>query len=112
MKKINNEYIAAFDIDCTVIKPYSEASADEILKFPTVAIKDENFLELSHITDRIKRHHMQGHYVRIWSAGGSAWAETVIKALKLDKYVDEVGSKPRWYFDDKPADEWMQRTIP
>lgn len=116
MKILKSEYIAAFDVDCTIIKPYSECSQEEKDKFPSLLIVtawgEDRFVELTHITDRIKRHHMQGHHVRIWSAGGVDWAETVVKALHLESYIDEVQTKVRWYYDDLDANEWMKRTIP
>lgn len=116
MKKLTNEYIVAFDCDGTIIKAFTEATDEEKAKYARTTIKTPwgecEFLVLHHVVESIKRHHMQGHYVRIWSAGGANWAETIIKSLQLEEYVDEVGSKNRWYYDDLPADSWMQRTIP
>lgn len=47
----------------------------------------------------------------MWSAGGGEWAEAVVKALGLEKYVDLVMNKPSWYYDDKEAKDWMGKRI-
>ena len=52
-------------------------------------------------------HHRAGHLVVVWSAGGSGHAENVIKTLNLTDYVDVILTKPDYYYDDKPASEWM-----
>lgn len=57
--------------------------------------------------EELKKHKMRGHTVIVWSAGGWEWAEAVVRALKLEKYVDLVLEKPTWYYDDLPAQEFM-----
>lgn len=47
----------------------------------------------------------------VWSAGGGDWAEAVVKALGIEEMVDIVMSKPSWYYDDKPCEDWMGKQI-
>jgi phosphoserine phosphatase len=117
MKRIDNAKILVCDVDGTLIKPLNECTeqelfnADRFIDIHTPWGK-ETFYELHHMTARIRRQHMQGHHITVWSQGGVDWAETVVKHLGLQDCVDIVSGKPTWYFDDLPADEWMKRTIP
>lgn len=61
--------------------------------------------------EQLKQHKMRGHVIVIWSAGGDEWAMAVVKALKLEAYVDLVISKPTWYYDDIPCQEFMGKRI-
>ena len=46
-----------------------------------------------------------GWYIRVHSGSGWEWAKTVVEALGLTDYVDEVTSKPLGNTDDKgPGD--------
>ena len=57
--------------------------------------------------DMLKKAKFRGHVVVVWSAGGSAWAHAVVKALGLEEYVDLVVSKPNWFIDDLPASAFL-----
>lgn len=59
--------------------------------------------------EQIKKHKLRGHTIIVWSAGGSDWAEAVVKALGLENFVDLVIEKPRWIYDDLPASEFMPK---
>ena len=50
--------------------------------------------------DRIEQHHNNGDLVVVWSAGGKGWADRVVDALGVRKYVDIVLPKPDYYYDD------------
>lgn len=52
-------------------------------------------------------HSMAGHVIVVWSAGGSTWAETIVKALGIENYVDVVLNKPDFYYDDKDPSHWL-----
>lgn len=57
--------------------------------------------------DELRNQKMAGNTVVVWSAGGARWAEAVIKALKLEQYVDVVLTKPDFYYDDKDVSYWF-----
>lgn len=59
----------------------------------------------------LKDRKARGSYVVVWSAGGNRWADAVVRALKLDSYVDLVMTKPHIYIDDKKASEFMQEHL-
>ena len=40
------------------------------------------------------------------SGNGAEWAAQVVKALKLEEYVDSVETKPSKIVDDKPMEDW------
>lgn len=120
MKTLNQHNVVAFDVDGTLVDSLlwtgepgeplpGNKTVDITTPFAGVSLR---FNVKSHIVEKVKTHHVQGHYVIIWSQGGHEWAETVIKALGLEDYVDIIMTKPKWYYDDIPADEWMKRTIP
>lgn len=55
----------------------------------------------------LKDRKARGSYIVVWSSGGYAWAKAVIKALKLEKHVDLIMTKPHMYVDDKKASQFM-----
>lgn len=59
----------------------------------------------------LKDRKARGSAIIVWSAGGNLWAETIIKALGLEAYVDYIFTKPHAYIDDKTADEFMKERI-
>ena len=87
-----------FDIDDTLIM------WDEKLKGNTVCINCDG--HLSHMVrnegniEELKRHGARGIDIIVWSKGGYLWAERVVRALGLEKYVAAIMSKPICYYDD------------
>lgn len=61
-----------------------------------------------HIEQLIK-HKQRGHTIIVWSAGGYDWAAAVIKALKLENFVDLAISKPTWAYDDLQPTEFIPK---
>jgi hypothetical protein len=94
-----------FDVDDTLViwgrtghpeaKPFNNSGYTQWL------VPHQRHIEL------LKTAKFRGHKVIVWSAGGSEWAEEVVKMLELENYVDLVISKPSWYVDDLPASEFM-----
>jgi hypothetical protein len=58
--------------------------------------------------EMIKQFKARGHTIVVWSQGGWAWAESVVKTLGIEHMVDLVIDKPSWYIDDLPASAFMQ----
>lgn len=52
-----------------------------------------------------------GYNIIVHSGSGYEWAETIVKALDLEKYVNAVMAKPLYYFDDKPAETWLNNRV-
>jgi len=88
----NEEYIVCVDVDETLVK----------------MVDGQLRTHKAHI-NAIKMHWYRGHHVIVWSAGGKKWAEYIVKRLELNDFVHEIKAKPRWIYDDKPSNEWMER---
>jgi FMN phosphatase YigB (HAD superfamily) len=95
---IRNDQIVEFDVDGTLIL-WNHPGSNEWLN--GVPFKRH----LAHI-ESIKRFHARNQYIIVWSDGGWEWAFYAVKLLGLEDYVDEVRSKSKWHFDDKPHSEW------
>lgn len=48
-----------------------------------------------------------GYTIVVWSGTGHKWAEKVARSVGLDDVVSLYMSKPMYYIDDKPSQEWM-----
>ena len=87
-----------FDIDDTLVM------WDEKHKGNTVCINCDG--HLNHMVrnegniEELKRHGSRGIDVIVWSKGGVYWAEKVVKALGLERYVAAIMNKPFCYYDD------------
>lgn len=100
------ELISYVDIDSTLIRRigYSDLVLNYYGMPYHVSPIDENIEFLKSLKAR-------GHYIVVHSNNGWQWAEEVIKALKLEEYVDEVKTKPTKVVDDEPASAWIPFTI-
>jgi len=99
MKKLNNDNTTAFDVDQTLIKWLSKYDCGmmELEYGEETVMLDPHY---SHI--RFLKHCKQrGDFIIVWSQNGVEWAEKVVKALDLEKYVDVVMAKPTRHVDDK-----------
>jgi FMN phosphatase YigB (HAD superfamily) len=56
---------------------------------------------------RLIKHKKDGDTVIVWSAGGYDWAESVVRTLGLEDYVDLIISKPYCFYDDLTPGEFM-----
>lgn len=59
--------------------------------------------------DILKDFYARGHHVVVWSAGGSDWAEAVVRALELTEWVTLVAPKPTWMIDDRRIGDFTDR---
>ena len=60
--------------------------------------------------DQLIKHYERGCKIYVWSQGGEDWAEEVIDALGLKKYVTACMTKPVWIYDDIPMANWLPDT--
>lgn len=114
MKVIDNEMVSTFDVDETLtLEPkithenYKSFIGifDPALNETVARVPHKKHIEL------LKRMHGRGRYIVVWSGNGVKWAESVIKTLGLEKYVDVVMSKPICYVDDYPSSQWLNNQI-
>lgn len=101
-----------FDVDDTLIMwEYHEKAPD----LPTVTLKEEStghsqtFQIHIHHVERIKMLKLTGKTIIVWSQSGSEWAEKVVVALGLEKFVDVVLEKPPRVYDDNPPASFIQQ---
>ena len=98
------EIFTAIPITCPVGKVYDEdGNETESLKWTEYLRPHKKHIE------QLKQHKLRGHTIIVWSQGGWEWANAVVKALELEKYVDLVMEKPCWIYDDIPASEFMPK---
>ena len=87
-----------FDVDDTLVMWNEKITGD------TVCISCNGHLNHMVINkgnlEELKRHGSRGIDVIVWSKGGVHWAEMVVSALKLEKYVAGIMTKPFCYYDD------------
>lgn len=102
MNVLKKERVAYCDVDDTIIiwdyEKYPHTVSD------LVEIEDYNrkclFLPHKRNIEFLQKLKLQGYGIVIWSAAGANWAETVVKALKLEDLPDMVLSKPELALDD------------
>lgn len=108
MEVIAHENIAAFDVDDTLVM--WDNNFDVPLE-NKVSITDPydgsvNYLKphRKHI-NLLKKYKGRGMMVVVWSAAGYKWAESVVKALGIEEYVDYILTKPTKLIDDLTPNE-------
>ncbi len=110
MKTIASEKTVMIDVDDTLVM-WDECTKREInFKDPysgelLTAWVNENNVRL------LKEKARRGYTVIVWSLGGYAHAAAVVKALKLQKYVDVCMTKPSCYIDDMPVCAWFPARV-
>lgn len=93
-----------FDVDQTLLiwkKDHDKPGPNKIeIADPYDAYKTV-FLKPHQVHCRLLRQYKgRGFTVIVWSKAGYAWAETAVKVLDLEKYVDYVMTKPDRHIDD------------
>jgi len=106
MRVIKSENIKFFDIDGTLILPYTTGPA--IYVYDAVTRKDIKMQAHEPNVRLLLEEKHRGSTIIVWSMGGYEWAANVVRALNLVTKVDFVMSKPLAYFDDVPIDEWLR----
>jgi hypothetical protein len=110
MQVIENENMVCIDVDDTLVIWNIPAGYEgKSILFNNFGYA-EWLLPHEHHIKLLKQFKARGQFVVVWSQGGYQWAREVVKALKLEDYVDLVMSKPKWIIDDLPAGAWTKRT--
>lgn len=115
MRVIKNENPVPIDVDDTLIlhSPPEGHEDDYVLvedPYSEEEVKVKVWPHRPHI-QILKDKKARRSFIMVWSQSGVLWAEAVIKALELEKYVDLVLGKSKEYMDDLPANEWMGNRI-
>jgi predicted Zn-dependent protease len=118
---------AFFDIDGTLIEWRPSEDSKEVMgtecKWPIRSLgmgedgkifikeqfEEDSFIRLDGNIEQLKEHKRRGHTVIVWSAGGWRWAETAVRMLGLEDYVDIAMEKPASIYDDRPLEEFMPK---
>lgn len=115
MKVIDTESTIFVDVDDTLVMWNADIIAANYTS--TVRITSPHDGSVSNLLPHrghikiLKDRKARGSFIVVWSAGGFAWANAVVKALNLEAYVDLIMTKPHAYIDDKQASEIMGERI-
>ena len=107
MKTFEERKTVFFDVDDTLCEWYPCSEGEKDATYFNVNGHEFYKKAIMPNINGLKAHHRAGHLVVVWSAGGSNHAANVIRALGIEDYVDVILTKPDYYYDDKPAIEWM-----
>jgi len=107
-----NGYTVFFDVDDTLIIWANNTALDAEA---CISITDNTGTILArphqeHIHALMDAHNA-GHTVVVWSQGGADWAETVVKALQIEKFVDCCITKPTHLYDDLDYYLWLPKRL-
>jgi len=108
MKTVDKESTVFIDVDDTLVMWGKAKEGEKVVAVTSPHDGGQNYLRphAGHIKI-LKDRKARGSFIVVWSAGGFAWAEAVVKALGLDTHVDMCMTKPHMYLDDKKAEEFM-----
>jgi len=97
---IQTEMVVAVDIDNTLIRRNPLGT----IKLP-YGSSIQNFEPIVEHIELVKSYSQRGFFVILWSHGGFQHAQMTMNALKLDRYVNLVMTKPSKHIDDKESVE-------
>lgn len=103
-----NERVIPCDIDDTLIM---HDGAPDVQVYDALENRMLSFRKNEAMIRLLKEEKARGAHIIVWSRGGYRWAASVVEALGLEKYVDQIYTKPLVYFDDKDASEWMKDRV-
>jgi hypothetical protein len=112
MNVIKSEQVICVDIDQTLVLHGKVRKGQRAVTVTNPHTKEQKIMRVHEphikiITERLAR----GATLIVWSAGGHAWAEAVLKALKISHPNIFVFSKSVAYVDDKRASQFMGEHI-
>lgn len=105
---IKNDKTLYVDVDETLVT-FNEIRSDEIkehIKSEDGSIDAHVYINHKNVA-HLKKHAARGHSIFVWTHGGWAWAQAVVRHLHLEDYITLVLSKPSWYMDDLKSEEFL-----
>lgn len=111
MNVIKSERVVMCDVDDTLVlwdlsaHPDAERVIVTCFGYETILVPHEKNIKL------LRKFAKLGYTIVVWSATGWEWANEVVRTLKIEDVVHSVMSKPRYYFDDIRAEEWIGQRI-
>lgn len=109
MIRLTQHKFAMCDIDDTLVMQDRSIYPEAERRVINVYGHDVEIVINQRLVNRIDYYGKLGWSFIFWSRTGEKWAYAVAKELDLLKYAVATMSKPLVYFDDRPADEWMER---
>jgi hypothetical protein len=106
---LDNYKVVFVDIDETLAManlsefPVAEATSIEYGPEPIWVVPNKKNLNL------VQKFYKLGYSVIFWSKTGSDWALAVAKSFGIDHMVTLYLTKPQFYIDDQPCENWMGR---
>ena len=108
MKILESEQIVCVDCDDSLILWKKAGKGDKVISFNDPYDSSQHYVVVHEPHVKIlKDRKARGAVIIVWSQSGYKWAEAIVRALKIEQYVDIVSSKPILVIDDKPVEEWM-----
>ncbi len=108
-KLIENYKVVMVDIDETLaMANLSEFPSDEAIQLnygpgPIWVVPNRKNLNL------VEKFYKLDYSVILWSKTGADWAFAIAKAFDIDHMVTLYLTKPQFYIDDQPCENWMGR---
>ena len=112
MLVLNTDNAIFFDVDDTLVM-WGESDLYKrqlVVKDPYFIIEETLYINEAHVK-LLKRCKFRGKFIVVWSHGGYKWAESVVKALELEEYVDLILTKMEDYVDDLNIEQWTVKNI-
>lgn len=98
--KVKDGGVFASDIDDTLVMWYIPSDyKGPLLKITTNGYTEECIVNRPAV-EHLKKMKRRAFSVIVWSAGGSDWAEAVVRALRIEEYVDIIMPKIDHHLDD------------
>ncbi len=98
--KVKDGGVFASDVDDTLIMWTIPQGYDgDLIETDLDGFKEKGIPNWPAI-EHLKKMKRRGYAVIVWSAGGSDWAEAVVKACGIEEYVDVVMPKIDFHLDD------------
>lgn len=115
MQVFKNEMTISFDVDDTLVmwegNIYKPEEGRVAIPDPYDNNDPKYLIPHTRHINFLKKSFKRGYQVTVWSAGGWAWAESVVKTLGLEEFVAKVETKPIKLVDDLPVSEGVGVTM-